>query len=368
MQTLMKKQRNWSNELLFGTLLVFSVAITAFATPHETDRSRWVDVKKRLSYSYILNPKDKISINNQFGDVKMKIWDQNAIKVDILITGSAPTEGKAREFVRMVDIINQRTTGQVNFQTVLDKSNSTYKNNLNWALKSEDKNQLSVDYLVYLPKNHALIIDNSFGDIYLPNTESAVQLKQNHGTLFAEDITNNESNVEINYGKAFIKSMHGGELKAEHSVLHLNEANKTRLQNKFGNLQVKELIDVDGIISYSTGFFETIKEAANFKIDFSDGLRLGTIDEDVKVLELDCNYSSIELPVNQEGNYDFDVKTVNGKVIFPQNREVRFLRNSDTDDKNKQTIINRFYSGSIGEGTHKTKVIIKSSNGSIRIK
>lgn len=364
----MKKHQNWSNALLLGILLVFSTGMTSIANPHESDRSKWVESKKQLSYTYSLNPEDEIKINNQFGDVKMKLWSQNSIKVEITITGSAPTEVKATEFINMVKVVNSRIDGQVSFETVLNTQNSSYRNNLNWTLKTEDKNQLRVDYLIYLPKNHALIIDNSFGDIYLPNTESMVRLRQNHGTLFAEEITNNKSNVEINYGKAFIKSMHGGDLKAEHSTLHLNEANKIRLDNKFSKLQIKELIDVDGIISYSTGFFETIKEAANFKIDFSNGLRLGTIDEDVKVIELDCNYSSLELPVTQGGHYDFDVKTVNGKVIFPQNREIRFLRNSETDDKSKETMLNRVYSGSIGEGTNKTKVIIKSANGSIRIK
>jgi hypothetical protein len=364
----MKNQLNWLKSSILGSLLVVFAIGSATAHEEELDRSKWIEKQKKVTYSYSLRPSDKININNQFGDVKMKLWQENSIKVDIIITANAPTESRAVEFLRMVEIANRYAGGEVSFKTILNTQNSTYKNNLNWTAKQEDKNQLRVDYLVYLPKNHALTIDNSFGDIYLPSMESSVRLKQNHGTLFAENITHDDSNVEINFGKAFIKSMHGGDLKAEYSVLHINEANKTRLENRSGKIQIKELIDVDGIISYSTGFLETIKEAANFKIDFSNGLRLGNIDKDVKVVEIDCNYSSFELPVNTNSEFNFDVKTVNGKVKFPENREVRFSRNSDTETKKGVYAPKSFYSGSMGDSKNKTKIIINSRYGNVKIK
>jgi hypothetical protein len=364
----MKKQTNWLKRSILGSLLVVFTVFTANAHGGELDRSKWVRKQKKVTYSYSLKPSDKININNQFGDVKMKLWQKNSIRVEVVITANAPTESRAVGFLRMVEIANRYAAGEVSFETILNTQNSAYKNNLNWTSREENKNQLQVDYLVYLPKNHALTIDNSFGDIYLPSIESSVKLRQNHGTLFAENITHDDSNVEINFGKAFIKSMHGGDLKAEYSVLHLNEANKTRLENRSGKIQIKELIDVDGIISYSTGFLETIKEAANFKIDFSNGLRLGTIDKDVKVIEIDCNYSSFELPTNTNSEFDFDVKTVNGKVKFPENREVRFSRNSDTEAKMGTYAPKSFYSGSMGDSKNKTKIIINSRYGNVKIK
>lgn len=364
----MKNQTNWLKSTLLGSLFAVFTIITATAHEGEPDRSNWIEKQKKVTISYALKPSDKVNINNQFGDVKMKLWQENSIKVEVVITANAPTEARAIEFLRMVEIANNYVNHEVSFKTILNKQNSAYSNNLNWTSKLEDKNQLRVDYLVYLPKNHALTIDNSFGDIYLPSMESAVRLKQNHGTLFAENITNDDSNVEINYGKAFIKSMHGGDLKAEYSALHLNEANKTRLENRSGRLQVKDLIDVEGILSYSTGILENIKEAANFKIDFSNGLRLGNIDENVKVVEIDCNYSSLDLPINAANEFDFDVKTVNGNVVFPENREVRFSRNSDTENKTKTSAPKSFYSGSMGDSKNKTKIIINSRYGNVKIK
>lgn len=362
----MKNQTNWLKKLLLGSLLMVFTFVTANAHEGEPDRSNWIEKQKKVTISYALKPSDKININNQFGDVKMKLWQENSIKVEVVITANAPTEARAIEFLRMVEIANNYVNNEVSFKTILNKQNSTYSNNLNWTSKTEDKNQLRVDYLVYLPKNHALTIDNSFGDIYLPSMESAVTLTQNHGTLFAENITHDDSNVQINYGKAFIKSMHGGDLKAEYSALHLNEANKTRLENRSGKIQIKDLIDVDGILSYSSGVLENIKEAANFKIDFSNGLRLVNIDENVKLLEINANCSSFELPVNSNSEFNFDVKSENGHVNFPENREIRFSRNSDSGTKSNT--IKNFYSGSMGDSKNKTKIIINSRFGNVKIK
>lgn len=350
----------------FKILFTFFGVCFAFVLRANEDKSLWVEKKKTLSYSYDLAPSDKISIDNQFGDVKMKIWNSERIRVEIVITANAPSDLKAEEFLKLAYVEATKSLGLVSFKTNLNTHSSTYKNNINWSDKVGDKNQLRVDYLVYLPNNHELTLENSFGDIYLPELISVVNLNQNYGTLFAEKITNQNSKININFGKAFIKSMNGGDLKANYSDLMLDEAIKTKLENKFGKIRVKSLVDVDGVISYSTGLLENIKEAANFQIDFSNGLKMGNIGKDVKHIQLDCNYSSVELPMESIENVDFEVKTTNGNVKFPDNREIRFSKNSD---KEQQPSDFKYYFGTCGDGNQNaTKVIIKSNYGNVKIK
>jgi predicted molibdopterin-dependent oxidoreductase YjgC len=107
----MKNQLNWLKISILGSLLVVFAIGSVTAHEDELNRSKWIEKQKKVTYSYSLRPSDKININNQFGDVKMKLWQENSIKVDIIITANAPTESRAVEFLRMVEIANRYAGG-----------------------------------------------------------------------------------------------------------------------------------------------------------------------------------------------------------------------------------------------------------------
>lgn len=344
--------------------LVVSVCVVVIShAKANANEPYWFEKKKMLTFSYTLKSSERISINNQFGDVKFKIWDKDAIRVDVTVTANAPSEEKAEDFLKTVEIRADQENGLVSFKTDINRSKSG--NNVNWSRNPEDRNQLKVDYMVYMPNNHPLLLNNSFGDVYLPEFISVIDVKQNYGTLYADHIRNTGSSVNVAFGKAFIKSMNGGNLKAEYSTLLLDEADKTKLHNSFGKINAKRLIDVNGIISYSTGVIETIKETANFKIDFSDGLKFGSIDNDSKMIHIDCNYSSVEIPLPPSAK--FDVKSTYGSVRFPEDREIRFSTNSEKE-KEKGYNPTKTYIGVVGEENSDNKVIIRTQYGNVKIK
>lgn len=345
----------------FGLVLFFYTAVAA--NDPTNGNNNWFEKKKVLTFSYTLKSSDQITINNQFGDVKFKIWDKDMIRVDVTVIANAPTEERADDFLKTVDIQSNQSGDLVSFKT--DINRSKWGNNMNWSNNPDNRNELKVDYMVYVPNNHPLTLRNSFGDVYLPEFQSVVDVKQNYGTLYADHIRNAGSTINVAFGKAFIKSMNGGSLKAEYSVLLLDEADKTKLQNSFGKINAKRLIDVNGIISYSSGIIETIKQNANFKINFSDGLKFGTFDDDAKLINIDCNYSTVEIPLPQ--SVQFDVKSTYGKVNFPDDREVRFSTNSETE-KNKGYNPTKVYIGNVGEGETDKKVIIRTQYGNVKIK
>jgi hypothetical protein len=58
-----------------------------------------IEKKKTITKSFTVDTKDKLSINNQHGEVKVELWNKNEIKVDITITGYGNSEKKAQELL-----------------------------------------------------------------------------------------------------------------------------------------------------------------------------------------------------------------------------------------------------------------------------
>ena len=54
-----------------------------------------VEKKKTYTKSYTVSNNDKISFNNQFGELKINTWDKNEVNVTVTITAEASTDEKA---------------------------------------------------------------------------------------------------------------------------------------------------------------------------------------------------------------------------------------------------------------------------------
>ncbi len=337
------------------------------------DKTEWIEKKKNITFSYSLTSTDKVSLENQFGDIKVSFWNKNEIKVEVLILANATSEERASNFIGMVDVVGKKTDGQVSIKTIIDREDGNYRNNTwNWKGGSDEKNSLKIDYQVFMPKNNALKVKNSFGNTTLPPFSHVLTVNQSYGKLIADEITNVESDISLSFCKnSYIKSMSGGNLKASYSGIKMEKADDFRFNNSFGEIDIKEVGKIDAKISYSSGLIGLIKESSNLRLEFSDGFKLGGLGKNVKELDINANYSPVNLTLSEDNSYDFEVKANYGDFKYPTNKIVSFTRNSETDaKKNEHYTFNpvKYYIGKIGNGTADCKIIVNSNFSSVKFK
>ncbi len=331
-----------------------------------------IEKKKKITFSYNITSSDKISLENQFGDVRVSFWDKNEIKVEVVVLANATSEERAANFISIVDVVGKKTDGQVSIKTNIDREEGNYKNNTwNWKGGDNDKNSLKVDYQVFMPKNNALKVKNSFGNTYLPTFTSVLIAEHSYGKFIAEDITNPLSEVNLAFCKgSYIKSISGGKLKASYSGIKMESADDFNFNNSFGEIDIKEVGKLSAKISYSSGNIGIIRESSNLKIDFSGGFKLGEIGKNVKELNLNANYSPINITLDDNISYDFEVKANHGNFAYPVNRGVSFTTNSETDSKknngNYSYNPSKYYIGKIGKGSSGCKIIVNSNFSSVK--
>ena len=115
--------------------IIALIAIIGFSPAYSQDvkneRGQEPKFKKQKSYtkSYNVSSGDRITLENQFGEMKLVTWDKNEVKVDVSITGSSDEEARAQQIVDRISIRDEKNSSGVSFKTKFaDDNDDMYRN------------------------------------------------------------------------------------------------------------------------------------------------------------------------------------------------------------------------------------------------
>jgi hypothetical protein len=323
-------------------------------------------IEKRKEYSFVFNTQsgDQLSIENQFGEIKIILWNQKNVKASIVVIANAPTNAMLDTFIGTVNIDGQKSGNKINIKTDVQKENYSFK-----SIHKDKNTNLKIDYVVYIPRELGVLnINNNFGKVLLPNLDFQVKLNLNYCDLIAENLENENNSLNLNFGSAQINKLIGGDLNANFTKLNLGQIKNVNLKNNNGVFNANFLENIEGILNYSQGVLGQIKDEVKLKLNYTNNLRIDKIDSKLKNLEIMSNYSNVNLPITEAYNGEFDFKTNHGKFYFDPNLNIHFIKNSE-NEKNKNIKISNYYQGKLGKTNHTTsKIIIVTNYGDIKIK
>lgn len=277
-----------------------------------------VEKTKTYTKTYSLNSSDKVSFNNQFGDIKINTWEKNEVKVDVTLTGKGNTEQVATEILNRLSVEDGKNSSGVYFKTKIG----------NWENGSRHNNTgFNINYVVYMPAGNPLSIDNQFGKTIMGDYNGEFSLNQQFGPFTAGKLANvKRLHIEFSGGSS-IESINGGDINIKFS--------RTLISRIEGNVK------------------------ANF--EHCGGIKLG-VDNSVKSLTIKNSFNELNLEVSNNLSANFDIHTsfaeVNNKTSFP-------IKEKDEDDDSHGPKFDHDYSGKSGNGTVPIKV--KTEFGEVKI-
>jgi hypothetical protein len=313
---------------LFNLVILF-IALTAFSPAYSQDTRRdsrqEPKFKKQKSYtkSYNVSSGDRITLENQFGEMKLITWDKNEVKVDVAITGSSDDETRAQQILDRISIQDEKTGGGVSFKTKManddkdsDKDRKNHDGNHNEGM--------SINYTVYLPAGNPLTAKNQFGPMIVPDYRGEVNLESQFGSLTTGKLTN-VKNIKVAFGRADI-----------------GQVNNAKLDIQYANGSINKLVgDID----------------ANFQ--FCGAIKLN-VDNDIKSLDIDNSYSTLYLDLSKNLSASYNISTSYGSF---KNKSNFKIDEGDKDRERHGFNSSTRYSGTSGSGGN--KITVKSSFGSV---
>ncbi|WP_345239632.1 hypothetical protein [Nibrella saemangeumensis] len=328
-----------------------------------------IEKRKTIIKIYDVNSKDNLVVDNQFGQVKVGLWDKNEIRVQITITANSSAESMIQRYLDAVEIEEKRSGDQISLRTIINKGSATTWRMGTWRNKDgqEESNSVRIDYDITMPKSNALNVKNRFGNTDIQAFRAPLTVHQRYGNFYATDLSGQQNDINVAYGKADIRKLENGKLVIAYSSLDLDQANVVWLSNKFGKLKIGEVGRIEGNIDYSGAKIGTVKQSCNINLDFSGGFKIEQLPKTVDDVKINANYSSVVLPASDNVNYDFDVTVTHGGFRYANDTKIKFKTQPNEDESRRGPVSTRQYSGQIGRGTG-ARVIVVSKFGDVSLR
>jgi hypothetical protein len=276
--------------------------------------------ERTISQTYPASSSDKLDLENQFGNVNIKTWSRNEVKVDIKIEVSSSVKEAADKMFENIDVEHGKTGNKIYFKTDLNKNGDKGDK----GYKGKHSNTMSIDYEVLMPANLALDIENKFGKTTLPDLQGKVNVKQEFGNLYAGKLSQPGS-VEVKFGGVVIESAVNGKYQFGYAS---DEATIKNLSGK---------VDID---------IEFCK-SGNVVINASD------ID-----LKVDAQYSDVAIVVPKTVSANISVETNFGS--FDNRTNFNLKKDDEDNDKDDKRFrgpkFNNSYKGKAGDGKNKIEL------------
>ncbi|HUR65709.1 MAG TPA: hypothetical protein VMZ03_05105, partial [Chitinophagaceae bacterium] len=261
---------------VFKLTLLFSLLLAGLQSmaqeEKDKERKRYDHFKERnISKTYPASG-NSLSIENQFGNVKVVLWDRNEIKVDIHIEASSTEKEWAERDFEKIDVKDAQNGSNISFVTSFSKENKSFSCN-------NCSNTLHIDYTVSMPASNKLSIENSFGDITIPDYKGPVKLESKYGSLTAGKMDNLE-----------------------------------RLEVEFGKATLKYLDNADVTFKYSTITIETLSGANTINMEFCHYSKIN-LSSDLTSLKLNDSYSMVHLRPAPGFSASYSVSTSYGSFV-----------------------------------------------------
>jgi hypothetical protein len=240
---------------------------------------------KTFSKTFTVDKSDKINLSNQYGEMVIKIWDRNEVKVDADIKAYSTSDNDAQKLLDDVSITATKTGDLVTYKT------NTGEKNSNWGKSIKNgkvlwRKEIKVNYVVYMPANNALTLSNMYGNVSMGNLSAALYAKVQYGNFTAGNLSSTNNYISVQYGNA-----------------NIQELNKAVVKQQYGKgLTIGTVGTLDLDVQYAGANITNIKGNAVVKQQYGSGLVIGSVDN----LELNAQYTNV------------NVTTINGNASIKQ--------------------------------------------------
>lgn len=332
------------------------------------------EVTKTISEKYTTNKDTKLDIKNRYGKVHINTWTKNEITVDITIKAFGKDKEKAQEILDRIEIKYAKTGNIISYETEINEGKKSWWGNWDWdSWFGNDEKGFEINYIVSMPMENALALENKYGAVFLDNFDGALDLEVKYGSLKANKLKGVRKNIEVAYGKGEIEMVEKGDIVFKYSSGKIEEVGEIDLENsygsfkinkakriatttRYGSFSVQSVDELTGKISYSGCDIGEVRKKLIMEVRYASGFEVDKIAEGFESVEIDGSYNSVKLGFESKTAFDFKVDTRYGSFKSSlSNTNFRIQREQSNND---------YYEGSVNTGGGKVRVDI--SYGSVK--
>ncbi|HOU01922.1 MAG TPA: DUF4097 family beta strand repeat-containing protein [Bacteroidales bacterium] len=335
--------------------------------------------KKKYSKTFPVKREMTLELNNKYGNIHISSWQKDSVYVVAEVEATSSSLKRLHNMFDGVDVDISGTDYLVRVKTEFSQDINdlveTIKGLTDKLIPYESR--IRINYKINAPEYIDMRITDKYGDVYIENCRGQFTLNLANGSFKANEIDHSKS-LQLTFCDATINSLAEGDIESSFSELTIGESRDLDISSvssrldlkKAGNIYVESRRDkfyvgsVNSITgnSYFTDFrIDNLGQELNLETRYGN-LSAEKIESSFKGININSNYTDIDLTFGRSLSYNLDIRHTNSNVTVPE-------KNSDLDkrkiDENRNEAA---ISGTVGRNPGNVKVIIKAVRGNIYIK
>jgi len=302
------------------------------------------EFSKTINKQFPITTDGTVEISNRYGKVEIKTWDNNEVKVEVIISVDAHSEERAKD-------VFDRITIDFNSSRDLVSATTEIASKSGWSswFGGNSNDSYKINYQVYMPKSNKLDLFNKYGDSFVDALDGAVNLEIKYGNIQLGEV-DNDVRLVLGYGKANIVGAHllGLEVKyskvkvgtatdvdiiSKYSTISIDEANDIRSETKYDHyhlglikdyhnigkyddVRIKVAKSVRAAAKYSDYTVAHLKDWADFDLEYGSA-NVEKLDQAFTSVEIRGRYTNYRIEVQEGTQYQLDASTRYANIRYP---------------------------------------------------
>lgn len=316
--------------------------------------------------SYPANAQTSVEITNKYGKINIITWNKDSVQIGVDLRISTNNYQKTQKLKNNISFEFTSAKNTIVAKTNFASSSGVISDFVDAFIPS---NQVVINYMVYLPNNVNLKVDNKFGDIYIDDFKGNVDISLSNGDLQANKLTG-QPTVRLSSGNGNINSI-DGKVYVSYSDLRIRETHNLFIESRSSRVKIdktddlkidsrRDKYEIDNAREVSaTGYFtglniKNLSGEINSKMKYGN-VTVSQVGDNFSLINLDSEYTDIDLYFNRNNSYNIDIKHHNDTYIkLPA--DLAKIQTKDIDPENKIKLTYGKIGTSATETSHKVMI------------
>jgi len=285
-----------------------------------------------------------LTVENKYGDVDMKDWENNMVKIDVIVKVKHSNAERAEKLLSYIDVVLSVDGNQITAKTVLDEK---FSKSANWR----DDNDLSIDYTIQMPKDIEVNLYNKYGNIFISELIGKATIGLKYGKLKANRIYRGDvkplTEIDLGYSDASIEESSWLKVNMKYSKLNLTNTTAVVLLSKYSKLFIDDcsslviegkydtydlgiLSNLVANCSYSGFKIREVKEKLNIETSYTD-CEVNYVPPTFENIDINTKYGGYRIGIDDNASYKLDGYAEYAKIHYHDSGDVsRIVENTST--------------------------------------
>ncbi|MGB1294096.1 MAG: hypothetical protein ACPG6V_01350 [Flavobacteriales bacterium] len=317
----------------YSTIIFIIVSVFCLNTEaSERDRKGKYTRDKVLKNQYEVNSKFSLEVDNTFGEIKVETWDKNEVSYRIEVISNGDDLSEVQDRLDEISIELLESKNRLSLETRLGNQgskNRTFTGFVKDLFSGNMKNKTShieINYLIYVPKQTNLNLQNDYGYIYLGEIKGNTKINSAYGGLIAHALLSNSNDIYLDYAsKSEITHLRRGNVNINYSTLLLHHVGALKLQADYCTTKIDSANTIDfsvdygslglGKVKYVTGSCDYVQVkveevVSEFKLNMAyGGLKINRIQSNFDIVDVQSDYATVKLGVENKEAFKINIDT-----------------------------------------------------------